>query len=330
MQTYTVLFKKIGLLLAVGFVFSVFGILHDRALGAEYPTKPIQIIWPFPPGGTGDLMTRLMTDKLSALLGQPVVVFNKGGGGGGVGTQTAAFAPPDGYMLLGTPPQITQMPLVTKGIAWSIRDFAPIRLGGSSPRVIVVKQNARWKTLEEMIAEAKKNPGKLSYTSSGPGNAGHFAGELFKMETGTDITHIPMDGENPAAMAVLGGHVDMGFISLGTVNNHMQAGTLRSLVVLDIKRFKAYPDVPSMADKGYPKVISPSWFGYFAPVKTPQEIVKKLNDAFGEVLRDKEIIEKIEKLGMTVENLNREEFAKFVAEEERRWAGVAKAAKIGE
>ena len=330
METYTVPFKKICLLLIVGFVFFIFGINHDRALGAEYPTKPIQIIFPYPPGGTGDLMTRVMTNKLSAILGQSVVVVNKGGGGGGIGIQTAAIAAPDGYTLLGTPPTIVHLPLVTKGIAWSLKDFAPINLGGSSPRVIVVRQNARWKNLEEMIAEAKKNPGKLSYSSSGPANPGHFAGELFKMQTGTDITHIPMDGENPAAMAVLGGHVDMGFISLGTINSQLQAGSLRALVVLDRKRFKGYPDVPSMADKGYPEVVSPSWYGYFVPVKTPQEIVKKLSDAFTEVLKDKEIIEKIEKLGIIVENINREEFSKFMAEEQRRWSEVARVAKIGQ
>lgn len=330
MKANTILSSKIGAAVAVVFLLLICGMSQGVAYGANYPTKSIQIVWPFPPGGTGDLMSRVITDKLSAILGQPVVVVNKGGGGGGVGTQTVALAAPDGYMILGTPPQITQMPLVTKGLGWSIKDFAPVRLGGSSPRVIVVKADARWKNLEEMIADARKNPGKFSYTSSGPGNSGHFAGELFKMETKTDITHVPMDGENPAAMAVLGGHVDMGFISLGTVNNQMQAGTLRALVALDTKRFKDYPNVPSMADKGYPKVVSPSWYGYFAPVKTPNEIVKKLSDAFGEALRDKEIINKIEKLGITVENLDREEFARFIGEEVKRWSEVGKAAKIGQ
>jgi tripartite-type tricarboxylate transporter receptor subunit TctC len=173
------------------------------AHGAEYPTKTVQIVSNFPPGGHTDITARILNKRLSTLLGQPVVVVNKAGGGGTVGIQSVAAAPPDGYTILISTPTIIVSPLTIKDMPFTIKDFVPINLAVDMPNVISVKKDAPWKTLEELIAEAKKNPGKLTYSSAGPGTLPHLSGELFKISTGTDITHIPMDGAAKAITAAL-------------------------------------------------------------------------------------------------------------------------------
>ncbi len=298
--------------------------------GAEYPSKTIQIINPFPPGASTDILSRILTDKLSSLLGQPVVVVNKTGGGGAVGIKAAKDAPADGYTILVAPPPIALIPIVRKGIGFSLSDFTPINFAGSNPAVMVVKKDAPWRTVEEIVAEAKKNPGKLTFGTPGSGTSGHFTLELFKMVTGADLTHVPMGGEAPVATAILGGHISTSFLTMGTVQSHLQAGTLRGLAVTSQKRVKEYPDIPTTAEKGHPTINPRPWFVYFAHAKTPQTIVSKLAQVFHEALKDREVIAKIEKAGLTVENIGPEETAKFLAEEHKKWSEVARAAKIVE
>lgn len=300
------------------------------AYGADYPVKPIQIISPFAPGGNTDVMARLLNKKLSTLLGQPVVVVNKSGGGGTVGIQSVAAAPADSYTIVISPPTIIVSPLTIKGIPFSFKDFTPINLAASMPSAITVKKDAPWKTLEELVADAKRNPGKFNYNSAGPGTMPHLAGELFKMVTATDITHIPMDGTAKAVTAALGGHVNMTFLAFSGVKSYVEAGSLRALAVMSRNRLEEFPDIPTAVEKGYPKLISTTWQTFFVSAKTPPPIVKKLGEVFNEALRDKEVIKLLKNAGMQIENLGPEDAVRFLADEEERLSEVVKVAKIGQ
>ena len=299
------------------------------ARGQEaFPSRPIQITVPFPPGGTSDLTARILSPRLAEILKQSVVVVNKPGGAGALGIQSVATAKPDGYAVLTSPPPIVITPLISQKPGFSLRDFAPLSLAVSTPNVITVKADAPFKTFEELVESARKNPGKLNYSSAGPGTTPHFVGELFKLETKTNLTHVPMGGEAPAVAGLLGGHVDLSFVSIGAVQKHLQAGTLRALATTYQKRLKDWPDVPTTREKGYPGILAVAWHGYFVPAKTPPEVAKKLEMALETALKDKDVIVQIEKTGMLVENLNAQEAARFLKEEEERWTRVAKAAGI--
>ena len=313
---------------ALGLLILVVTFFIPVAHGAEYPTKTIQIINPFPPGAITDISARLLSDKLSSLLGQAVVVVNKTGGGGAVGIKAVKDAPADGYTVLIAPPPIALIPLVRKGIGFALSDFTPINFIGSNPSILVVKADAPWQSLEQLIADAKKNPGKLTFGSPGTGTSGHFGMELFKMETGADFIHVPMGGEAPVATAILGGNIHTSVVTLGTVRAHLQAGTLRALAVTAQHRAKEFPEVPTTAEKGYPSIDVSPWFILFVRANTPPVIVSKLAKAFKEALQDKEAAGKIEKAGLSIENRGPEETAKFLAQEHKKWSEVARVAKI--
>ena len=295
---------------------------------AEYPNKTIQIINPFPPGAVTDIVARIVAPKMSTALGQQVVVVNKAGGGGAVGIQAAKDAAPDGYTILVTPPPILLIPIVNKNSGFTMKDFAPLSLATSSPNTTVVKGDAPWKTLEEFIADAKKNAGQLNYGSAGPGTTPHFIGELEKLKTKIDLTHVPLGSESAAATAVLGGHVNIAFLTLSTTRSHIEAGTMRALAVASNRRLKDFPNVPTTVEKGFSELNLKIWVGFFAPAKTPPAIVKRLAAAVGDSLKDPEIIANIEKSQALIENLGPQEAAKFYAEEERKWTEVAHSAKI--
>lgn len=295
---------------------------------AEYPTKTVQIINPFPPGAVTDIVARILTPKMSAALGQPVVVVNKAGGGGAVGIQAAKEAAPDGYTILVTPPPILLIPLVNKNSGFTMKDFTPLALATSSPNTTVVRKESPWKTLEEFIAEAKKTPGQLTYGSAGPGTTPHFIGELVKMKTGIDLTHVPLGSESAAATSLLGGHVNIAFLTLGTTRSHIEAGTLRALAVASNRRLKDFPNVPTTVEKGFPELNLKIWVGFFAPAKTPAPIVKRLAAVISESLKDSEVAANIEKSQALIENFGPQEAAKFFTEEERKWSEVARVANI--
>ncbi|MGZ8500259.1 MAG: Bug family tripartite tricarboxylate transporter substrate binding protein [Candidatus Binatia bacterium] len=300
------------------------------AAQAQYPTKTIQIINPFPPGAVTDIVARILAPKMSAALGQQVVIVNKAGGGGAVGIQAAKDAAPDGYTILVTPPPIALIPIVNKNSGFTLKDFTPLALATSSPNTTVVKADAPWKSFEEFITDAKKNPGQLTYGSAGPGTTPHFIGELVKLKTGIDMTHVPLGSESAAATAVLGGHVNVGFLTLGTTRGHVEAGTLRALAVASIRRLKDFPNIPTTVEKGHPELNLKVWVGFFAPAKTPPAAVKRLAAAISDSLKDAEASANIEKAQALIENLGPAEFAKFLAEEERKWGEVARAAKISQ
>lgn len=300
------------------------------AYGAEYPTKAIQVINPFPPGAATDVLSRILSDKLTSILGQPVVVVNKTGGGGAVGMKAVKDAPADGYTILVAPPPVVLIPLARKGIGFALSDFTPINYAASNPGLMIVKNDAPWKSLEELIADAKKNPRKYTFGTPGTGTSGHFGLELLKMATGVDFTHVPLGGEAPVATAILGGNIHTSIVTIGTVRKHLEAGTLRALVVTAEKRVKEFPDIPTTPEKGYPSVVIKPWFVYLVHAKTPPAIVNRLDSAFREALRDSQIVTKIEKAGLSVENQGAEQAAKFLANEHKKWSEVASVAKIGQ
>ncbi|MBI4523849.1 MAG: tripartite tricarboxylate transporter substrate binding protein [Deltaproteobacteria bacterium] len=307
--------------------FFLFG--PSPATGQEvFPNRSLQIVVAFPPGGTSDITARILNNKLGELLGQPVVVVNKPGGGGAAGIQSVFTAKPDGYTILTAPVSIVTIPLLTPGAAFTLRDFVPLNIAVSIPNIISVHQNSPFKDLESLIDYARKNPGKLNYSSAGPGSSFHLAGELFKLETKADITHVPMGGEAPALAGLLGGHVDLSFVSLGTVAKHQKAGTLRALAVMYRQRLKDLSGIPTTKERNYPGIISAAWHGYFVHAKTPKSIANKLASALEKALEEKEIVGLIEKAGMLVENLSGQEAAHFLRDEEAKWSRVIKAANI--
>jgi tripartite-type tricarboxylate transporter receptor subunit TctC len=317
-----VLRSPIGLLV---FLF----ILHiPVSHGAEYPAKTIQIINPFPPGAITDILARLLSDKVSSIVGQSVVVINKSGGGGAVGIKAVKDAPADGYTILIAPPPIALIPLVRKSIGFALSDFRPLNLIGTTPAVMIVKADAPWHSLEQFIADAKKKPGQLTFGTPGSGTSGHFTMELFKKETGVDFIHVPLGGEAPVATAILGGNIHTSIIGLGTARAHLEAKSLRALVVTAQKRAKEIPDVPTTFEKGYPVIEANPWFVFFVRANTPPDIASKLAKTFKEAIQDKEIAAKIDKAGVSIENRGPEETAKFLAQQNKRWGEVARVAKL--
>jgi tripartite-type tricarboxylate transporter receptor subunit TctC len=258
-----------------------------------------------------------------------VIIVNKSGGGGAVGIQAARDATPDGYTILVTPPPILLIPLVNKNSGFTMKDFTPLVLATSSPNTTVVKADASWKTFEDFIAEAKKNPGALTYGSAGPGTTPHFIGELVKLKTKIDLTHVPLGSESAAATAVLGGHVNIAFLTLGTTRSHIEAETMRALAVASNRRLKDFPNVPTTVEKGFPELNLKIWVGFFASAQTSGAIVKRLAAALGDTLKDAEVIGQIEKAQALVENFGPQDAAKFYLEEEHKWSEVVRAAKIG-
>lgn len=321
--------KSLRFICGLALLFLSLSVFSNVSSAADYPTKSIQVVVTFAPGGGADITARIITPKVSALLGQPVVVTNKTGGGGTIGTYAVLAAPPDGYTIIVTAPPQLAAPLTTKGVTFNLlKDFAMINLSVTSPSLVVVRKESPLMTLEELIAEAKKNPGKLTYSTPGYGSTPHFAGELFKMYTSTDITHVPMDGTAPAVTGVLGGHIDMTFPEYGAVYRYLEAGSLRALAVMDKKRLKQFPNIPTTVEKGFPNLITASFEGFAVRSETPKVIVEKLNKAFKEAIKDQEIIEKFEKTGWVVENLGSEEAAEFMARDLKTKSEVAKAAKM--
>lgn len=311
--------------LAVVSLLTMFALaVSPLAYGADYPTKAIQIVCPYQPGGSTDVTSRFLNKGLMSLLGQPVVIVSKPGGGTAIGIVSVLASPPDGYTILCAEQSFLTLPLILKDAKFGLGDFTPVNIASSASMAVIVKKDAPWKTLEDLVAEAKKDPGKLTYSSAGPGSTARFTGELFQVITGTTLTQVPMSGAAPAITAVMGGHVNMSFMGSQVIKSNIEAGSLRILAVLQPKRIKEFPDVPTAAELGYPKLVNTLWIAYFVPAKTPKTLVKKLGDAFHEVLKEKEVIEMVSNSGLMVENLNQEEATKFLTKEQKKWLEVAK------
>jgi tripartite-type tricarboxylate transporter receptor subunit TctC len=296
----------------------------------SWPNKPITLIVPTPPGGTTDFSARLVADSMSKTLGVPVLVDNKPGGSGNIGNQFVARSKPDGYTLLVSfSGYHVGNPHLFKQAGWDpIRDFAPVGMMTVAPQVITINPKLPINNVKELIAYAKKNPGKLNYASSGSGSIQHIAGELFKQQTGTFITHIPYRGSGPAVQDLMGGQVDMFITTPAGVVSQIQAGRLRGLAVTGKKRLSALPQMPTTDEAGLPNYEVDSWFAMYAPAGTNPEIIQKLNQALGLALSTPEAQTKAENAGTTIKTMTPAELGDYTRKELDRWGKVIQTSKM--
>ena len=295
----------------------------------DFPRKPIRIIVPAAPGGTTDIATRLLADRMGAGLGQNIVVENRAGAAGIIGVQTFLAAAPDGYTIMmgNVGPNAINYALY-RNLSYKPEDMIPITSVISNPNVLVVNPGVPAKTVAELVALAKASPGKLSFASSGRGQSVHMSGELFRFKTGIDIAHVPYKGTGPALIDVLAGQVNMIFSSLPSTMGYIRSGRLRALAVTGRQRSPELPDVPTMMEAGYPDFEVTGWFGLFAAAKTPRPAIDRIYRAAKTVLALPEIKVRFAELGGTPGGEPPEQFRSYVMAEKRKWAQVAAAAKI--
>lgn len=295
------------------------------ALAQAYPDKPIRVIVSVPAGATPDVTARLVTPGLARLLGQPLVVDNRGGAGGLIGAELAAKAAPDGYTLfISSPGALTILPHLRKVPYDTLKDFAPVSLISIGPFVLITHPSVPARTVKELIALAKAQPGKLNYASAGNGVANHLAMELFKQMAGVDITHVPYKGAPQAVTDVVAGHMNMMFNSIAPILGHIKADRVRVLGIASSKRSPQLPEVPTISEAGVPGYASENWFGMFAPAKTPKRIVVRLNEAVVKVVRAPEVQSQFAALGADAVGNSPEEFAAFVRRDMQQYAKVVK------
>ena len=296
------------------------------AAAPHYPTKPITIVVPFAAGGTTDILARLVGQHLSTELGQPVVVENKAGAGGNIGAAFAAKAAADGHTLfMGTVGTHAINAALYKKLPYDpIKDFAPLTRVAMVPNLLVAHPSQPFKTVQEMIAYAKANPGKINFGSPGNGASPHLSGELFKSMTKVDMVHVPYKGSAPAVSDLLGGQISIMFDNLPSVIPHVRGGKLRAIAISTAKRSADLPDVPTIAEAGVPGYEATSWFGLFAPAATPAPVLAKISTALGKVLANAEVKKKIDDQGGEPANETPAEFADFIQKESLKWGKVVK------
>jgi tripartite-type tricarboxylate transporter receptor subunit TctC len=301
------------------------------AAAQAYPNRPIKIIIPFAPGGPTEFIIRLVADRLTATLGQAVVIENRPGGAGGtVGAKSVATAEPDGYTLLFSSPG----PLVTAAAIYKsldydpIKSFAPIAMVIYAPQMLAVHPSVPAKSLAELIAFAKSHPGKITFGSSGYGTQPHMLGEMLKLMADVDIVHVPYRGAGQSVTDLLAGQTQMIFETTAILLPHVEGGRLRALAVATETRSPLMPDVPTTAESGYPKLVASFWSGLLAPSGTPAPIVEKLNAAVNDILKSKEAQAGLARLNAEAKIGSPQDFAAFIAVEAPRWAAIANATGI--
>lgn len=285
---------------------------------AAYPDKPIRIIVPFAPGGSTDIIARLVTQRMAQELGQPLVVENKGGAGGAIGAADAARAAPDGYTLsIATVSTMAVNPACRPNdLPYDpLKDFAPVTNFANTANVLAVNPKFPATDFKSFLEELKKNPGKYSYGSSGTCGVLHLMGESFKMATGTDIVHVPYKGSGPAIADTVGGQIEIIFDNLPSSNGQIQAGKLKAMAIAWPKQLDTLKGVPTFADAGFPVVNQPVWYGLLAPAGTPAEIVNKLRDAAVVALKDPKVIQVLKEQGSEASGNTPEEFAKEIKQQ---------------
>jgi len=294
------------------------------AAAQDYPNRPIRMLVPVPAGATTDVVARLLRPGLSAHFGQQVVVDNRGGVG--IGAELAARAAPDGYTIFFTSPgPITILPHLQKEIAYSpLKDFAPVSLVTSGPYLLIMHPSVPAKTVKELLALAKAEPGKLNYASAGNGTGNHLAMEVFKSMAGVNITHVPYKGAPQAIIDLMSGSINLMFNSIPPVIQHVKAGRIRVLGISSAKRSAQLPDVPTVSEAGVPGYDVINWFGLLVPAATPKPIVTKLHEAIVKVLNTAEVKSQLETQGYDPVGNSPAEFGRFIREESERYAKVVK------
>jgi tripartite-type tricarboxylate transporter receptor subunit TctC len=297
------------------------------AAAQAYPARPVKLVVPFPPGGPLDATGRLVAQKLTEAWGQPVVVENKPGAGGNIGADLVAKSAPDGYtILLGALSTHAVNPTLYPNMPYdAVRDFAPITLLATTPNVLVVNPSLPVNSVKELVAYAKANPGKLAFGSGSNGSAGHLAGELFKVETGTDIIHVPYKGAAPAMQALLAGDVQFMFDNLASATPQVKAGKLKALAVTTARRSPLAPELPTMAEAGLPGFDITTWYGLMAPAGTPSAIVAKWNAEVTKILNSPDVKERLAAQGAEAAPTTPDQFAAFIKAEIPKYARIVKA-----
>jgi tripartite-type tricarboxylate transporter receptor subunit TctC len=297
------------------------------AKSADYPTRPINLLVAFTPGGPSDVLSRILGRKMEELLGQPFVIENRPGAGGNIAAEQTAKAAPDGYtLLMGNNSILATNAALYKTIGFDPeKDFQPISLVGSQANILVVNPSVPARTMAELIALAKANPGKINFASSGHGAAAHLAGELFKAEAKIDIVHVPYKGAAPALQDVIAGHVQMMFATAASVVPHIQDGKVRALAVTTLKRTAVLPQIATVDELGIKGFDATTWHGLVAPAKTPKEIVAALHRATVAALADAAVKKSLGDLGVDIAGSTPEEFSAYIKSEIPKWTAIVKA-----
>jgi tripartite-type tricarboxylate transporter receptor subunit TctC len=298
--------------------------LTSQGAAQNYPERVVRIVNPYPAGGSVDVTARILAQKLSDNVGQQFIVENRSGGGGNTGSDSVAKSDPDGYTLLFTAPG----PLTVNQTLYSklpfdpAKDFAPIALFATAPIVLIVHPGVAANNVQELIALAKGNPGKINFASAGNGTTNHLSGELFKSMAKIDIVHVPYRGAGPAMNDLIGGHVQMFFDLTPVVLPQINAGKVRALGAAGGKRASKLPDLPTIAEQGLPGFEVFSWYGLVAPAKTPEPVLDKLRDEVAKVLKAPDMIARLHELGLEPGTAFGKDFSTFMAAETRKWAEV--------
>jgi tripartite-type tricarboxylate transporter receptor subunit TctC len=317
----------IQVLRRVTIIFLAVLALTAPGVAQNYPDRVVRIVNPYPPGGSVDVMARLLAQKLGENLGQQFIVENRSGGGGNTGSDSVAKAEPDGYTLLFTAPG----PLTVNQTLYSklsfdpATDFAPIALFATAPIVLIVNPGVPANNVQELIALARKEPGKINFASAGNGTTNHLSGELFKSMAKVDIVHVPYRGAGPAMNDLIGGHVQMFFDLMPVVLPQVTTGKVRALGAAGAARTSALPDVPTIAEQGVPGFDASSWYGLVAPAKTPEPVLAKLREEVAKALKTPDMVARIRELGSEPGAAFGKDFGAFMAAETKKWAEVIRA-----
>ena len=305
-------------------------LLSVTAYGQDsWPSRPVRFILPFPPGGGTDILGRLIAERLSAGLGQPVVTENRGGAGGNVGAEAAARSSPDGYTIVLVAPSLAISPTLYSKINYDpVKDFAPVSLVATVPNVMITQASLPVQNLHEFIAFAKGKPGALNFGSGGAGTSNHLAGELFNIVTGAKLVHIPYKGVNVAMQDVLAGNVHLVFIGIPAAAPHIKAGKLRALALVAPQRSSALPELPTVAEAGLRDFEVTTWYGVLAPAGTPRNVVTRLNAELGKIMHAPELKEKLAATGTEPLTSTPEEFADYIKREIAKWGEVVRKAGV--
>jgi tripartite-type tricarboxylate transporter receptor subunit TctC len=309
------------------FVLLGLALANGAASAQVYPTKPIRFVVPFAPGGSTDTLARVLALKLSDALGQQVVVDNRSGANGNIGMEIVAKAPADGHtILLGYIANVAIAPSLYEKLPFDpVKDYEPVTLIATSPNVLVAHPSVAAKNLKELIALAKAQPGKLNYASASIASVGHLTGELLNELAGIKMTHVAYKGSGQAVTDLLGGHIQLMFSGFSSTLPHIKSGKLRALAQTGEKRSAALPDVPTIAESGFPNFEATAWYGVHAPAKTPKAIVNRLNAEIVKALKLPDVKERLSGLGFEIAASTPEAYGKYIRSEITKWAKVVKA-----
>jgi tripartite-type tricarboxylate transporter receptor subunit TctC len=306
---------------------TVLALALTEASAQSYPTKPIRLVVPFPPGGSLDVVARAIGQKLSEAWGQPVVIDNRPGAGGNIGADLVAKSPPDGYTILegALSTHAVNVSLYSKMPYDPVRDFAPITLVAVTPNVLVVNPSVPVNSVKELITYAKANPGKISFGSGSNGSAGHLAGELFKIEAGVDMVHVPYKGGAPAMQDLLAGQTQLMFDNLANSMQQVRAGKLKALAVTTAQRSTLVPELPTLSEAGLPGFDISTWWGFMAPAGTPKEIIAKWNAEVTRILETPDMKAFFAQQGAEARPTSPEAFGEMIRSEIAKYAKIVKA-----